>query len=198
VTDATNGRTAEVHRKTGETDVLLRLELDGSGRAQVSTGIGFLDHMLQLLARHGRFDLAVEARGDTQVDDHHTTEDVGIVLGQALARALGDKRGVARYGHAYAPMDEALVRTALDLSGRPYCVYDVPAPRDKVGAFDTELVEHFCHSVAVHGGITLHVDLIRGRNTHHIVEAVFKSLALALHDATRVVREDLPSTKGVL
>jgi imidazoleglycerol-phosphate dehydratase len=196
--DTPGDRTAEVHRTTGETDVLVRLGLDGSGRAQVSTGIGFLDHMLELFARHGRFDLTVEARGDTHVDDHHTTEDVGIVLGQALSRALGDKRGIARYGHAYVPMDEALVRAALDLSGRPYCVYEVPSPHEKVGALDTELIEHFCHSVSVHGGLTLHVDLVRGRNTHHIVEGVFKSLALALHAATRLVRDDLPSTKGVL
>jgi imidazoleglycerol-phosphate dehydratase len=191
-------RVAETHRRTGETDVRVRIDLDAAGQASVSTGVGFLDHMLELFARHGRFDLAVEARGDTNVDDHHTTEDIGIVLGQTLAKALGDKQGIARYGHAYVPMDEALVRTALDLSGRPYCVYDVAPPAGKVGAFDTELVEHFCESLAIHAGLTLHVDLIRGRNTHHIVEAVFKSLALALQMATRVVRDDLPSTKGVL
>jgi imidazoleglycerol-phosphate dehydratase len=140
----------------------------------------------------------VRAAGDTEVDDHHTTEDVGIVLGGALREALGDKRGVARYGWAYAPMDETLVRTALDLSGRPYCVYEVPVPAAKVGAFDTELVGHFCRSLAFQALLTLHVDLIRGENTHHILEAVFKSLALALHAATRLVREDLPSTKGTL
>lgn len=191
-------RVAEVSRATGETDVRVRLSLDGSGRGEIATGIGFLDHMLQLFARHGRFDLSVEARGDTHVDDHHTTEDVAIVLGQALSRALGDKVGIARYGHAYVPMDEALVRCTLDISGRPFAVWEVVLPSTRVGAFDTDLVEHFCQSLATHGGLTLHVDGLRGRNTHHIVEAVFKSLALALHHATRVVHEDLPSTKGVL
>jgi imidazoleglycerol-phosphate dehydratase len=191
-------RTAEVHRQTGETDIRVRLDLDGTGEAEIATGVPFLDHMLTLLARHGRFDLLVRAAGDTEVDDHHTTEDVGIVLGGALREALGDKRGVARYGWAYAPMDETLVRTALDLSGRPYCVYEVPVPAAKVGAFDTELVGHFCRSLAFQALLTLHVDLIRGENTHHILEAVFKSLALALHAATRLVREDLPSTKGTL
>jgi imidazoleglycerol-phosphate dehydratase len=195
---AATSRSAEVHRQTGETDVRVRLGLDGSGRSEVETGVGFIDHMLTLFARHGRFDLVVCARGDTQVDDHHTTEDVGIVLGQALREALGDKRGIARYGSAYVPMDETLVRTALDLSGRPFCVWEVPVPVSKVGTFDTELVEHFCQSLAFHALLTLHVDLIRGKNTHHILEGVFKSLAVALHHATRVVREDLPSTKGTL
>ncbi len=191
-------RSAEVHRRTVETDVRVCLDLDGRGSSDVQTGVGFLDHMLTLFARHGRFDLKAEVHGDTEVDDHHTTEDVGIVLGQALREALGDKRGVARYGHAYVPMDEALVRTALDLSGRPYCVWNVPLLTPKVGTFDTELVEHFCQSLAFHALLTLHVDLIRGRNTHHIIEAVFKSLALAFQHATRIVREDLPSTKGAL
>jgi len=140
----------------------------------------------------------VEATGDLHVDDHHTTEDVGIVLGKVVREALGDKRGIARYGHAYVPMDEALVRSALDFSGRPYCAYHVPIPSAKVGAFDTELVEHFCQSVAFHAMMTLHVDLIRGQNSHHIAEAVFKSLALALHRASRIVRDDLPSTKEAL
>lgn len=194
----TRARTAEIHRQTGETDVRVRLDVDGMGQADVSTGVPFLDHMLTLFARHGRFDLTVQARGDTEVDDHHTTEDVGIVLGEALRQALGEKRGVARYGHAYVPMDEALVRSALDLSGRPFCVYSVPVAAPKVGTFDTELIEHFCQSLAFHALLTLHVDLIRGRNTHHILEAVVKSLALALHDATRLVRDDLPSTKGTL
>jgi imidazoleglycerol-phosphate dehydratase len=178
--------------------VRLRLDLDGTGAAEVGTGIGFLDHMLDLFARHGRMDLRVHASGDTHVDDHHTTEDVAIVLGQAIKEACGDKRGIARYGHAYVPMDEALVRSALDLSGRPFCVYEVALPTTRVGTFDTELVEHFFQSLALNAGLTLHVDLIRGRNTHHIVEAVFKSAALALHHATRIVREDLPSTKGTL
>src|SRR5579871_2194465 len=165
-------RAGDVSRQTAETDVRVRLDLDGSGTATVSTGVGFMDHMLDLFARHGRFDLTVEARGDTHVDDHHTVEDVAIVLGQALKQALGEKRGIARYGHAYVPMDEALVRTALDLSGRPYCVFDVPMPSSSVGSFDTELVDHVCRSLAVHAQLTLHVDLIRGRNTHHIIEAV--------------------------
>jgi imidazoleglycerol-phosphate dehydratase len=191
-------RSAQVRRGTGETSVELRIDLDGTGIGNVETGVGFLDHMLDLFARHGRFDLTVRARGDTHIDDHHTTEDVGITLGQALREACGDKRGIARYGHAYVPMDEALVRSALDLSGRPFCVYEVPVPGSKVGSFDTELVEHFCQSLAFNAALTLHVDLIRGRNSHHILEAVFKSLALALHDATRIVREDLPSTKGTL
>lgn len=191
-------RTAEVRRRTGETEVSVRLDLDGSGKAEVETGIPFLDHMLDLLARHGRFDLEVRATGDLEVDAHHTTEDIGIVLGDALRQALGDKRGIARYGHAYAPMDEALVRCVLDLSGRPYSVFDVPMPMPRIGTLDTELVEHFYQSLAFHAAMNLHLDLIRGRNTHHIIEAVFKSLALALHDATRIVRDDLPSTKGTL
>ncbi len=191
-------RTADAHRVTGETDVRVRIDLDGSGDAEIATGIGFLDHMLALLARHGRMDLLVRAAGDTAVDDHHTTEDVGIVLGGAIAEALGDKRGVARYGSAYVPMDEALVRTAIDLSGRPFFVYAVPVPYGKVGTFDTELVEHFFRSLAYAGRVTLHMDLIRGENTHHIIEGAFKSFAVALHRASRVVHTDLPSTKGTL
>lgn len=191
-------RRGEMHRRTAETDVRVTIDLDGAGVSEVSTGVGFLDHMLTLFARHGRLDLTVEARGDLHVDDHHTTEDVGIVLGEVLREALGDKRGIARYGHAYIPMDEVLVRSALDCSGRPYCVYNAPIPAAKVGTFDTELVEHFCQSMAFHAMLTLHVDLIRGQNSHHIAEAVFKSLALALHQASRVVRGDLPSTKEAL
>ncbi|GAC1331335.1 MAG: imidazoleglycerol-phosphate dehydratase HisB [Chloroflexota bacterium] len=191
-------RSSERHRQTAETDVQVRLDLDGRGEAEIATGIGFLDHMLTLFARHGRIDLAVVARGDLHVDDHHTTEDVGIVLGQAVSEAIGNKRGIARYGHAYVPMDEALVRSALDLSGRPYYVFNVALPVEKVGTFDTALVEHFCQSLAFHAMLTLHIDLIRGRDSHHIVEAVFKSLGVALHQATRIVRDDLPSTKGAL
>jgi imidazoleglycerol-phosphate dehydratase len=191
-------REAAVERRTGETQVRVRLDLDGTGTSEVATGVPFLDHMLTLFARHGLFDLTVEASGDTEVDDHHTVEDVAIVLGTALRDALGDKVGIARYGYAYVPMDEALVRSALDLSGRPYCVFEVPLPVPRVGSFDTELVEHFCASLAFNALMTLHVDLIRGRNAHHIVEGIFKSLALALHAATRLVRSDLPSTKGTL
>lgn len=191
-------RAAEVHRQTGETEVRVRLLLDGSGEVEISTGVPFLDHMLTLLARHGRFDLLVRATGDHEIDDHHTTEDVGIVLGQALREALGDKRGVARYGWAYAPMDETLVRTALDLSGRPYCVYQVPMPVAQVGTFDTELASHFFQSLAFSALLTLHVDRIRGDNAHHLIEAAFKSFALALQAATRIVHDDVPSTKGTL
>jgi imidazoleglycerol-phosphate dehydratase len=191
-------RSAESERRTGETEIRVRLSLDGMGNADIHTPIGFLDHMLALFARHGRFDLEVQARGDIQVDDHHTTEDVGIVLGRAVHEALGDKRGIARYGHAYAPMDEALVRSSLDLSGRPHCEYHVGGLAEKIGTFDAELVGHFCRSLALNGLFTLHVDRIRGENSHHVVEGVFKSLALALHQATRLVREDLPSTKGTL
>lgn len=176
----------------------VRLDLDGRGEVEIATGVPFLDHMLTLLARHGRIDLLVSARGDVEVDDHHTTEDVGIVLGQALRQALGDKRGVARYGWAYAPMDETLVRAALDLSGRPYCLYEVPVPASKVGSFDTELVGHFFRSLAHAALLTLHIDRIRGDNTHHLLEAAFKSFALALHAASRIVHDDVPSTKGTL
>lgn len=191
-------RIGEVHRQTGETDVRVRLDLDGNGEVEINTGVPFLDHMLTLVARHGQVGLLVQATGDLEVDDHHTTEDVGIVLGQALRAALGDKRGIARYGWAYAPMDETLVRTALDLSGRPYCVYDVPVPVPKVGTFDTELVAHFFQSLAYASLMTVHLDRIRGENAHHLLEAAFKSFALALHAATRLVHDDVPSTKGTL
>ncbi|HEX8919135.1 MAG TPA: imidazoleglycerol-phosphate dehydratase HisB [Chloroflexota bacterium] len=191
-------RAADIRRTTGETDITVQLVLDGSGRSDIATGVGFLDHMLTLFARHGRFDMSLHASGDTQVDDHHTTEDAGIALGQALRSALGEKRGIARYGHAYVPMDESLVRAVVDLSGRPFCVYDVPLPQPRVGSFDTELAEHFCQSLAFHAYLNLHVDLIRGRNTHHIIEAVFKALAVSLHQASRIVHGDIPSTKGTL
>lgn len=191
-------RTAEIHRQTAETDVRLRLDLDGSGAAEIDSGVPFLDHMLTLFARHGRFDLTVEARGDIAVDDHHTTEDIGIVLGGVVRDALGDKRGIARYGHAYVPMDETLVRAALDLSGRPYFVWAVTLPVERVGTFATELGEHFWRSFAFNALLTAHIDLLRGDNAHHILEAVFKGMAVALHGATRIVRPDLPSTKGTL
>lgn len=193
-----SAREAHVERRTAETAIAVRLALDGVGTAEIDTGIGFLDHMLTLFARHGRFDLAVQARGDLQIDGHHTTEDVGIVLGQALREALGDKRGIARYGSAHVPMDEALVRCALDLSGRPFCVYAVPVPAAAAGTFDTELAGHFWRSFAFQALLTLHVDLIRGENSHHILEAVWKSVAVALQSATRIVRADLPSTKELL
>lgn len=191
-------RRAEIQRRTGETDVSVALELDGNGQVDIVTGVGFLDHMLTLFARHGRFDLTARAHGDRHVDDHHTTEDVGIVLGQALREALGDKRGIERFAHAYVAMDEALVRSVVDLSGRPYCAYAVPVRAAKVGSFDTELAEHFCRSLAFNALTTLHIDFIRGDNTHHILEAVFKSLGIALRDAVRVTHGTIPSTKGTL
>ena len=191
-------RQASRTRDTRETSIQVGLDLDGSGRSSAATGLPFLDHMLAQLGKHAGFDLAVKAQGDLEVDAHHTVEDVGIVLGECLRDALGDKAGVRRFASISLPLDEALVDVALDLSGRPFCVYEVMVPVAKVGTFDTELVEHFCQSLAFHALLTLHVDLIRGRNGHHIIEAVFKSLALALHMASRVVREDVPSTKGTL
>jgi imidazoleglycerol-phosphate dehydratase len=196
----TQSRTGEVERRTKETEVRVRLNLDGEGRAEVSTGVPFLDHMLELFARHGLFDLEVAARGDLEVDDHHTVEDVAICLGQALARALGDKAGVNRYGEATVPMDEALCRAVIDLSGRFYLVYAVETRRHTIGNFSVELAEHFWRSLAEAARCNLHVDLLRGRNTHHILEASFKAVARALRQA--VERDPrvrgVPSTKGVL
>ncbi len=193
-------RTAEIVRKTRETDIRLTLDLDGRGRAEVKTGIGFLDHMLELLARHALVDLTVACAGDLHVDDHHSTEDVGICLGQAIDRALGDKAGLRRYGHCVLPMDETLVTCAVDLGGRPYFAWDAPMPSPKIGTFDSELVADFWQAVAVHGRMNLHVLLHYGRNTHHISEAIFKGLARSLRMAAerdpRV--EGVPSTKGTL
>ncbi len=194
-------REAAITRKTAETDVSLRLSLDGSGRSQIRSGVGFLDHMLTLFARHGRFDLSVECRGDTQVDGHHSVEDVGICLGQAFREALGDKAGITRYGDTTLPMDEALVLTAVDLSGRGYLGCELPLPAEKVGDFDTELVEEFWAAFARSGELTLHIRLLAGRNTHHIIEAVFKSAARSLRKAVAVdpaLGGEVPSTKGVL
>ena len=194
-------RKAEVHRKTAETDVSVALCLDGTGTYANHTGVGFFDHMLDQLARHSLIDLTVTAKGDLHIDDHHTVEDVGITLGQALAKALGDKRGIRRYGHFSLAMDDAQVETALDLSGRPYLVWNVAFPTAKIGTFDTELVREFFQALATHGGITLHVDRLHGINSHHVAEAAFKSVARALRIA---VEEDprlggvLPSTKGAL
>ncbi len=193
-------REAEVRRTTKETDVRVRLSLDGRGAARVSTGVPFLDHMLELFARHGLFDLEVECRGDLHIDDHHSVEDVAITLGQALARALGDKSGVARYGSAYVPMDEALCRAVVDLSGRFYLVYGVETRRQTIGNFSVELAEHFWRSLAEAARCNLHIDCLRGRNTHHILEGTFKAAARALRQA--VERDPrvpgVPSTKGVL
>jgi imidazoleglycerol-phosphate dehydratase len=193
-------RSATIERKTAETEVRLTLGLDGAGEARVSTGVGFLDHMLLLFARHGLFDLEVAATGDLEVDQHHTVEDVGICLGQALARAVGDKRGLARYGWAAVPMDEALVLASLDLSGRPFLACDLEVQERTIGQFDAELVPEFFRAVATNGLVTLHLRQLAGANGHHIVEAAFKAFARSLDQATR--RDDrvtgIPSTKGAL
>jgi imidazoleglycerol-phosphate dehydratase len=193
-------RVAEIARTTRETDVRLRIDLDGEGKAGVATGIGFLDHMLELFARHSLVDLTVACTGDLHVDGHHTTEDIGICLGQAVDAALGDRSGIRRFGHAVVPMDETLVTTAIDLSGRAYWVWNVAMPAPKIGTFDSELVADFWQAVSSHARMNLHVNLQYGRNTHHIAEAVFKSAARALRAA---VEHDprctgVPSTKGTL
>ena len=194
-------RKATLTRKTAETDISVSLNLDGSGAYQNQTGVGFFDHMLDQLARHSLIDLTVTAKGDLHIDDHHTVEDVGIAIGQALTQALGDKRGIRRYGHFNLAMDDAQVACALDLSARPYLVWTLPFPTAKIGAFDTELVREFFQALATHGGITLHVDLIHGINSHHIAEAAFKSVARALRMAVETdprMAGILPSTKGAL
>jgi imidazoleglycerol-phosphate dehydratase len=193
-------RTAEIVRTTRETDIRLKLDLDGQGRAEVATGIGFLDHMLELVARHAIIDLSVTCAGDLHVDAHHSTEDVGICLGQAIDRALGDRSGIRRFGHAVLPMDEVLVTCAVDLGGRPYWVWNAPMPAPKIGTFDSELVADFWQAVATQGRMNLHVLLHYGRNSHHISEAIFKGLARTLRMACeRDPRgEGVPSTKGTL
>ena len=194
-------RSAEIRRKTAETDIQLALELDGVGKSDVVTGCGFLDHMLTLFARHGRFDLTARCWGDTYVDDHHTVEDIGICLGDALRQALGDKRGIARYGSCILPMDEALVLTAVDLSGRGLLCCDLDIPMEKVGTFDTELTEEFLMALARRGDMTVHVRQLAGRNSHHIIEGTFKSLARSLSQAVALDPRsagEIPSTKGVL
>lgn len=194
-------RTAKLRRTTGETDVAVVLDLDGAGKSEISTGCGFLDHMLTLFARHGRFDLTVQAKGDTWVDDHHTVEDVGITLGDAFARALGEKRGVTRYGSTILPMDEALILTAVDLSGRGLLCYDLDIPTEKVGTFDTQLAGEFFAAFARRADLTLHVKQLAGANSHHIIEGAFKSLARSLRAAVAIdpaAAGEVPSTKGVL
>jgi imidazoleglycerol-phosphate dehydratase len=191
-------RWAKVVRKTNETDIIVELELDGDGSSQISTGIGFFDHMLTAFAKHSGIRLFLQAKGDTWIDDHHTVEDTGIALGQAIKQALGDKVGIQRYGHAYVPMDEAMVRTALDISGRPFLVYEIGDLPEKVGQFDCQLVEEWCRAITFNAGLTVHVDKIRGKNPHHILEAIFKSYAQALKQGLRVVSNTLPSTKGML
>jgi len=196
----TQTRTGQVERKTKETEVRVSLNLDGSGQANVSTGISFLDHMLDLFSRHGLFDLELECRGDLEIDDHHSVEDIGITLGQAFAQALGDKRGITRYGSALVPMDEALCRAVVDLSGRFYLVYEVETRRGVIGNFSVELAEHFWRSFAESLRCNLHLDLLRGRNTHHILEATFKATARALRQAVELDPrvQGVPSTKGML
>jgi len=193
-------RKAEIKRKTGETDVSLYINIDGTGKSEINTGIGFFDHMLSLFAKHGLFDLKIGASGDLDVDAHHTVEDVGIVLGQALKNAMGDKKSVRRYGTSYVPMDEALAMVSLDLSGRPFLVFKAEFTKDKAGAMDTELVEEFFRAVAFNSGITLHIAVLYGKNNHHIVEAVFKAFGRALDEATRRDEriDGVMSTKGIL
>ena len=194
-------RTAEIKRKTAETDSRLVLNLDGTGESEIDTGCGFLDHMLILLAKHGRMDLSVVCRGDTQVDDHHTVEDIGIALGQAFKAAVGDKRGINRYGSQILPMDEALILTAVDLSGRGYLGYELQIPSQKVGNFDTELVEEFWRGFIRNAECTLHIRQLAGSNSHHIIEGAFKSAGRSLRAAVAIDPDcagEIPSTKGVL
>lgn len=194
-------RRAEISRKTAETDISLVLTLDGTGKSDIQSGVGFLDHMLTLFARHGRFDLTVKCTGDTYVDDHHTVEDIGIALGDAFRTALGDKRGIVRYGDTTLPMDEALILTAVDISGRSYLGFDLPLPSQKVGSFDTELVKEFWQAFTMNAGLALHIRLLAGDNTHHIIEGAFKSAARSLHKAVAIdpdFKDEIPSTKGVL
>ena len=194
-------RTTNIQRNTAETCIKLTLNLDGTGDARIASGCGFLDHMLTLFAKHGRFDLTVSCSGDTQVDDHHTVEDIGICLGEAFKNALGDKRGIIRYGNMILPMDEALILTAVDLSGRGLLAYDMEIPTEKVGTFDTELNEEFWIAFARCSGITLHIRKLAGNNSHHIIEGTFKSVARSLRQAVSVdaaCADEIPSTKGVL
>ena len=194
-------RKAEITRTTNETEISVSVTLDGTGQHRMASGVGFFDHMLDQLARHALVDISLSAKGDLHIDDHHTVEDCGIALGQALARALGDKRGIRRYGECSLPMDDAQVRCALDLSGRPFLVWNVPFPTPKIGSFDTELVREFFQALATHAGVTLHVDLIHGINSHHIAEAVFKAVARSLRLAVEAdprMAGSIPSTKGTL
>jgi imidazoleglycerol-phosphate dehydratase len=193
-------RTATVKRKTRETDIELTFTVDGSGRADISSGIGFFDHMLELFTKHGLFDLQLKAKGDLNVDAHHTVEDVGLALGQALREALGDKKGLCRYGWCLLPMDDALARIALDCSGRPYLAYEAPEDAGSIGDFPFQLLEEFLRALCVQGGLNLHVTLLDGRDTHHMAEAVFKGLARALDQATQIDPrvQGVPSTKGQL
>lgn len=194
-------RTATITRQTAETEITVKINLDGTGQYDNQTGVGFFDHMLDQLSRHSLIDMTIRAEGDYHIDDHHTVEDTGIAVGQALVEALGDKRGIRRYGECHLPMDDAQVRAALDLSARPFLVWNVDIPTQKIGTFDTELVREFFTAFATHGGVTLHVDQIHGLNSHHIVEAAFKAVARALRVAVETdprKASDIPSTKGTL
>ena len=193
-------RTANIERNTTETQIQLTLALDGRGKSDISTGVGFFDHMLTLFTSHGLLDVTISASGDIQIDDHHTVEDVGIVLGQAIQQAIGDKAGIFRYGHAVVPMDEAMALVALDCSGRGFLAYDAEFYSSKIGTFDAELVEEFMRAVAHNAGITLHVKVLAGKNAHHIAEAIFKAFGQALRRAAEIDprRDGIPSTKGVL
>ena len=194
-------RKAQVKRKTKETDIAVEIDLDGAGKSSAQTGIGFLDHMLDLLARHSRIDISVKAQGDLHIDHHHTTEDVGIAIGQAMKQALGDMKGITRYADVHVPMDEALTRVAVDVSGRPFLVFKVQFVRDKVGTFDTELVNEWFQAFAMNSGMTLHVETLYGSNDHHIAESCFKGLARALRTALAIdprAANEIPSTKGSL
>jgi imidazoleglycerol-phosphate dehydratase len=191
-------RTAQIHRETTETDITCALNIDGAGQYEIDTGVGFLDHMLTHLSKHSKIDLTVKAKGDLHIDPHHTTEDIGICLGDCLAQALGDKKGIARYGHSSVPMEDALANVSVDLSGRPACVYNAEYRTDKIGDFDVECIEEILRAFSNTGRFNLHVNVPYGTNSHHIAEAIFKALGQALAAAVRVVGTDVPSTKGQL
>ncbi len=199
--NAPMNRHAALDRKTNETEISVAVNLDGTGAFDITTGVGFFDHMLEQLSRHSLIDITLKAKGDLHIDQHHTVEDCGIALGQAVARALGERRGIVRYAHAYLPMDEALTRVALDISGRPYLIWRVAFPAQKIGAFDTELFREFFQAFAQNAGVTLHIEALYGQNSHHIAESCFKGLARALRDAITIDQrkpDDIPSTKGQL
>ena len=194
-------RTAEIKRTTKETDIALRLDIDGTGKSEVNSGVGFLDHMLTLFAKHGRFDLELSCNGDTYVDDHHSVEDIGIALGQAFEQALGDKRGIVRYGSFILPMDETLILSAVDISGRSYLNFDLHIPTQKVGTFDTELTEEFFLGFVRNANLTLHLKQLEGKNSHHIIEGAFKAFGRTMKQAVAIdedFKDEIPSTKGVL
>lgn len=191
-------RTSKIERKTYETEITLEMNLDGKGQSEIDTGIGFFDHMLTLFSKHGKMDLKVKCNGDINVDCHHTIEDIGIVMGKAFAECTGDKKGILRYASELTPMDETLVQTALDISGRPYLVFNADFPQERVGEFDTEMTEEFFRAFAYHAHITLHINLMYGKNTHHMIEGIFKSVGRVLNQATQVEGDEIMSTKGVI